>query len=106
MSSKSRLRNSVPLYLRLIFSVIFFVFSFVFLYFIHGDLLAEAQYVYSNGLTTYSILFGAIILTVVLLIINRVMNILFHYPLVLFIRALRLFIDWWHLLHTPYKYNE
>lgn len=85
MSSKSRLRNSVPLYLRLIFSVIFFVFSFVFLYFIHGDLLAEAQYVYSNGLTTYSILFGAIILTVVLLIINRVMNILFHYPSELYV---------------------
>lgn len=52
----------------------------MFLYFIQGDLLAEAQYVYSNGLTTYSILFGAIILTVVLLIVSRVMNILFHYP--------------------------
>ena len=85
MSSKRNLRNSVPLYLRLIFSVIFFVYSFVFLYFIQGDLLAEAQYVYSNGLTTYSILFGAIILTVVLLIVSRVMNILFHYPSELYV---------------------
>ena len=85
MSSKRNLRNSVPLYLRLIFSVIFFVYSFVFLYFIQGDLLAEAQYVYSNGLTTYSILFGAIILTIVLLIVSRVMNILFHYPSELYV---------------------
>ena len=85
MSSKRNLRNSVPLYLRLIFSVIFFVYSFVFLYFIQGDLLAEAQYVYSNGLTTYSILFGAIILTVVLLLVSRVMNILFHYPSELYV---------------------
>lgn len=57
----------------------------MFLYFIQGDLLAEAQYVYSNGLTTYSILFGAIILTVVLLIVSRVMNILFHYPSELYV---------------------
>lgn len=57
----------------------------MFLYFIQGDLLAEAQYVYSNGLTTYSILFGAIILTVVLLIVGRVMNILFHYPSELYV---------------------
>lgn len=85
MSSKRNLRNSVPLYLRLIFSVIFFVYSFVFIYFIQGDLLAEAQYVYSNGLTTYSILFGAIILTIVLLIVSRVMNILFHYPSELYV---------------------
>ena len=57
----------------------------MFLYFIQGDLLAEAQYVYSNGLTTYSILFGAIILTVVLLLVSRVMNILFHYPSELYV---------------------
>lgn len=70
----------MPLYLRLLFGTLFFIFSFVFLYFVQGELLAEAQYVYSNGLTTYSIPLGALILTIVLLIICRVMNVLFYYP--------------------------
>lgn len=37
-----------------------------------GDLLAEAQYVYSEGITTYSILPGALIITFILLVIQWV----------------------------------
>ena len=37
-----------------------------------GDLLAEAQYVYSEGITTYSILPGALIITFILLLIQWV----------------------------------
>ena len=41
-----------------------------------GDLLAEAQYVYSEGITTYSPLAGAFIITFILLIIQWVIRII------------------------------
>jgi hypothetical protein len=41
-----------------------------------GDLLAEAQYVYSEGMTTYSPLAGAFIITFILLIIQWVIRII------------------------------
>ena len=47
-------------------SVFFLCFCFGYLYFMQGELLAEAQYVFSHGITHYSILIGAIIITLVL----------------------------------------
>jgi hypothetical protein len=46
--------------------VLFLLFCFCYLYFMQGELLAHAQYVFSHGVTHYSILIGAIIITLVL----------------------------------------
>lgn len=44
-------------------SLLFVLFIFCYIYFIQGEVLAEAQYVFSKGLTRYSLLPGALILT-------------------------------------------
>ena len=35
------------------------LFSFCYLFFLQGEILAEAQFVYSKGITSYNILIGA-----------------------------------------------
>ena len=50
--------------------LLFMLFSFSYLFFLQGDLLAEAQHVFSHGLTTYSILIGSITLTILLQILQ------------------------------------
>ncbi len=45
---------------------LFMCFSFFYLSFLQGELISKAQYIYSRGATTYSILWGAIIITVLL----------------------------------------
>ena len=50
--------------------ILFILFSFCYLYFLQGELISKAQYVFSNGMTTYSIFWGALIITVVLRIIQ------------------------------------
>lgn len=51
--------------IRLACAIIFFVFSFGFLYFFQTDILAVAQHVLSKGATRYQPLFGAILITLV-----------------------------------------
>lgn len=46
--------------------ILFTAFSFCYLYFFGGEVLAEAQYVYSHGVTHYSIGVGAVIIASVL----------------------------------------
>jgi len=55
------------------------LFSFCYLYFLEGDLLAEAQFVFSHGLTTYSILVGSVTLTVVLQFVQWIISLLFKF---------------------------
>ncbi len=62
--------KKVPLLLRLVCGVFFASFSFVYLFCMQGDLLAYAQYVYSNGVTRYSILVGALVITLLLMIVQ------------------------------------
>lgn len=50
--------------------IIFILFSFLYLYFLQGELISKAQYVLSNGTTTYSIFWGALIITAVLRLIQ------------------------------------
>lgn len=50
--------------------ILSFLFSLCYLYFLQGEILAEAQYMYSGGITTYNLLAGAIIIPVVLLIVQ------------------------------------
>lgn len=56
------------------------LFSFCYLYFLEGDTLAEAQFVFSHGLTTYSILAGAIMLTLVLQFVQWLICQVFRFP--------------------------
>lgn len=50
--------------------ILFMLFSFCYLYFLQGEILAEAQYVYSGGATTYNLFVGALIITAVLQIVQ------------------------------------
>lgn len=56
------------------------LFTFCYLYFLQGDILAEAQYVYSNGLTTYNLLVGSLIITVTLQVIQWIVALLSRLP--------------------------
>lgn len=47
-------------------SLLFMLFTFCYLCFMQGELLTEAQYVWSHGITHYNLVVGAIIVTVVL----------------------------------------
>ena len=56
------------------------LFSFCYLFFLQGEILAEAQFVYSKGITSYNILIGAIIITVILQIVQWIVNISSRLP--------------------------
>ncbi len=71
--------KKASLTLRLVCGVFFAAFSFVYLYCIQGDLLAHAQYVYSVGVTRYSLLVGALVITFVLLVVQWLMARLLHF---------------------------
>lgn len=60
--------------------ILFMLFSFCYLYFLQGEILAEAQFVYSKGVTTYHLLIGAIIITTVLQILQWVVSMLSRLP--------------------------
>lgn len=51
-------------------AVLFCGFTFVYLYFYQADMLAVAQHILSGGVTTYNRLIGAIIITVVLMLVQ------------------------------------
>ena len=56
------------------------LFSFCYLFFLQGEILAEAQFVYSKGITSYNILVGAFIITVVLQILQWIVAMLSRLP--------------------------
>ncbi len=56
------------------------LFSFCYLYFLQGDILAEAQYVFSKGVTTYSITGGAIIISLILQVVQWIVALLSRLP--------------------------
>ena len=60
--------------------ILFMLFSFCYLFFLQGEILAEAQFVYSKGVTTYNIFIGAVIITVVLQIIQWIVSMLSRLP--------------------------
>lgn len=81
MDYKKENKSQQPLGLiRYSCSALFVLFSFFYLYFIQGELLAEAQFVFSNGVTRYSILGGALIITIVLAVIQWVISKLVRFP--------------------------
>ncbi len=52
--------------------ILFCLFCFSYLFFLQGELLAQAQFVYSRGVTNYSLFVGAFIITAVLQIVQWV----------------------------------
>ncbi|MBR4366850.1 MAG: hypothetical protein IKP43_08735 [Bacteroidaceae bacterium] len=66
--------------IRFTLSVLFILFTFFYLYRIQGDLLAEAQFVFSKGVTTYHRLIGAVIITAVLYLLQWIVNLLTRVP--------------------------
>lgn len=56
------------------------LFSFCYLFFLQGEILAEAQFVYSEGVTSYNILIGAIVITVILQIVQWLVCLVSHLP--------------------------
>ena len=61
-------------------ALLFILFSFCYLFFLQGEILAEAQFVYSKGITSYNILIGAITITVVLQIVQWIVSLLSRLP--------------------------
>lgn len=60
--------------------ILFMLFSFCYLFFLHGEIIAEAQFVYSKGVTTYNLCIGAIVITVVLQIIQWIVGLISSLP--------------------------
>lgn len=56
--------------IKLICTILFCSFSFVYLYFYQADIFAVAQHILSNGATTYNDLIGAFIITVIFKLIQ------------------------------------
>ncbi|MDE5998796.1 MAG: hypothetical protein K2H04_01800, partial [Bacteroidaceae bacterium] len=56
------------------------LFSFCYLFYLQGEILAEAQFVYSKGLNSYHLLMGAIIITVILQLVQWVVSKLSQLP--------------------------
>ena len=61
-------------------ALLFMLFSFCYLFFLQGEILAEAQFVYSEGVTSYNILIGAIVITVILQIVQWLVCLVSHLP--------------------------
>lgn len=59
---------------------LFAAFCFCYLFFLCGDVLAEVQHVLSGGLTTYSILVGAVVITFLLMALQWLVNKFVHLP--------------------------
>ncbi len=90
MNYNNPIPSSISNLIRLACAVMFALFSFFYLFCIQNDVLAEAQYVFSNGVTTYSRFFGAAIITVFLLLIQYLIS-----------RVARLSGCWYALTYFP-----
>lgn len=78
-NSKSLLENAARI-LSVSCGVLFVLFSFFYLYKIQGEILAEAQFVFSKGVTTYSVLIGAIVITAILTLLQFVVQLIAKIP--------------------------
>lgn len=80
MSTNSKYNQKTAGVIRYSCGALFMLFSFCYLFFLQGDILAQAQFVYSQGVTSYSILGGAIIITVVLQIVQWIVSMILRLP--------------------------
>lgn len=56
------------------------LFTFCYLFFLQGELLAQAQYIYSEGVTEYSVLYGALIITAILQLVQWLVSLAVRLP--------------------------
>lgn len=70
MNYNNPIPSSITRTIRIVCAVLFVAFSFSYLFFINNDLMAQAQYVFSDGRTVYSRFLGALIITFTLLFIQ------------------------------------
>ena len=80
MNSNNSNRQKTAGIIRFSCGILSFLFSFCYLYFLQGEILAEAQYVFSGGVTTYNLLAGAIIISVVLQVLQWIVSKLSQLP--------------------------
>lgn len=76
MNYNKAIHQKTPGVIRHSCSLLFVLFIFCFIFFIQGEVLAEAQYVFSKGLTRYSIFPGALILSGVAKVIQWLVTLL------------------------------
>ncbi|MBO4451376.1 MAG: hypothetical protein J5770_03050 [Bacteroidaceae bacterium] len=67
MNYNNPIPSTISHVIRLFTVVLFALFSFLYLFCLQCDVLAEAQYVFSGGVTSYSRFWGALIITAILL---------------------------------------
>ena len=80
MNYNNKIRQRVAGVIRYSCALLFVLFSFCFLIFLDGDLLAMAQHVYSSGVTHYSIFIGAVIITLSLQLLQWVLSKVVRFP--------------------------
>lgn len=80
MNNYTTSRQKTAGFIRYSCALLFMLFSFCYLFFLQGEILAEAQFVYSKGITSYNILNGAIICTAVFQIVQWVVSLLSRLP--------------------------
>lgn len=70
MSYNNPIPHTTAGVIQLACSLLFALFCFTYLFCLQGDLLAEAQHVFSNGVTTYYRGTGAVVITIVLIAVQ------------------------------------
>lgn len=68
---RNKKRNDSATTIRVVCAIVFVLFSWCWIYYFQHDILAMAQHVLSGGLTHYNRLVGAIVITVTLLLLQR-----------------------------------
>lgn len=74
MNYNHPLKNGSTVTLRVMCAIVFVLFSFCWLYFFQADQLAMTQHVLSGGLTRYNPIWGALIITLVLMLLQLLVN--------------------------------
>ena len=77
MNYNNRVENDSTMTMKVVCAVAFVTFTFLFLFFSQADVLAVAQHVLSKGVTAYSPLVGALLITAVLYLLQRGLNTFF-----------------------------
>ena len=80
MNNTSEFKNTVRI-ISWMCGFIFTIFSLAYLYYLQADLLAMAQHILSGGRTTYSPVWGAVLLTTALLLLRAAFGKTIAYPL-------------------------
>lgn len=79
MFNKSYNKDTVGV-IRYACGLLFTLFAIAYLYFLQGDVIGQAQYIYSGGITTYSLLGGSIVIPLVLMVVQWLVSLVSMLP--------------------------